>query len=153
MTPIKEVTITRIFNAPCELVYKAFTNGEMLMAWWGPHGFTNPDCEMDASVNGKWKINMTAPQFGFHESWCHGVFLEMISNEKLVFATRAFIHEDGTAGIEGMNTIILEDENGKTKLTLHASLVKLDDGLEGAAADMEQGWSESFEKLSVLITQ
>ncbi len=153
MNPIKEVTITCIFNAPPELVYKAFTNREMLMAWWGPHGFTNPDCEMDANVNGHWKINMTAPQLGFPENWCYGTFLEMIPNKKLVFATRAILHEDGSAGLEGMNTILLEEHNGKTKLTLLASLTKLDKGLEGAAAGMEQGWSESFEKLEALLSE
>ena len=151
-TIIKEVTLTRIFNAPRELVYKAFTNREMMMEWWRPHGFSNPECEMDVRVGGKWKINMHAPQMGFPNHWCHGVFLELHPFEKVVFTSRAFLDENDNAGIEGVNTIILEDENGKTKLTLHAILTKLATGLQAAADGMEQGWIQSLEKLDTLVS-
>ena len=151
-TIIKEVTLSRIFNAPQELVYKAFTTREMLMQWWGPHGFTNPDCEMDARENGKWKINMHAPQLGFPNSWVEGVFVELKPFSKLVFKTKGFLKEDGAAGLEGLNTVTLENLNGKTKLTLHATLTKLDAGLEMAAAGMNQGWSESLEKLESYLS-
>ncbi len=149
---IKEVRITRIFNAPQELVYKAFTNREMMMEWWGPHGFTNPDCEMDAREGGNWKINMHAPQMGFPNHWCKGIFLELNPFDKVVFTTRAFIDENDNAALEGLNTIILADENGKTKLTLHATLTKLAPGIQAAADGMEQGWNESLEKLDTLVS-
>ncbi|MBL0049931.1 MAG: SRPBCC domain-containing protein [Bacteroidetes bacterium] len=153
MTIIKEVTLIRYFSAPKELVFKAFTNREMLMQWWGPHGFTNPECEMDARENGKWKINMHAPQLGFPNSWVEGVFTEIIPGEKLVFTTKGIFRPDGSHGLEGLNTVIFQEENGKTKLTLHAALTKLDKGFEMAANGMEQGWSESFEKLATLLTK
>jgi uncharacterized protein YndB with AHSA1/START domain len=149
---IREVTITRIIHAPRELVFKAFTDREMMMQWWGPHGFSNPECEMDVRPNGKWKINMHAPQLGFPNHWCNGVFIEIQKPEKIVFTSRAFLDENDVAGIEGINTIILEEENGKTKLTLHAVLTKLDDDKNFAADGMEQGWSESFEKLNSVVT-
>ncbi len=148
---IKEVTLVRIINAPRELVFKAFTNPEMMMKWWGPHGFTNPDCEIDARVNGKWKINMHAPQMGFPNSWCNGVFIEIDEPTKLVFTSRGFLDENNIAGLEGVNTVTLEDYNGKTKLTLHARLTKLDVDKQMAADGMEQGWSESLEKLDSLF--
>ncbi len=149
---IIEVTLTRLLNAPRELVFKAFINREMIMQWWGPHGFTNPDCEMDVRVNGKWKINMHAPQLGFPNSWCHGNYLEIDAPHKLVFTSRAFVDENDTAGLEGLNTIILEEVNGKTKLILHAKLTKLLPELSRAADGMEQGWSESLEKLNTLLS-
>lgn len=151
-TTIKEVTLTRIFNAPRELVFKAFTNREMMMQWWGPHGFTNPDCDMDARVNGKWGINMHAPQMGFPNQWCKGIFIELDEPRKIVFTSRAFIDENDKAGLEGVNTVTLEDVNGKTKLTLHATLTKLNEGYQMAADGMQQGWSESLEKLNILLS-
>lgn len=149
---IKEVTLTRIFNAPRKLVFKAFTNREMVMQWWGPHGFTNPECEMDVRINGKLKINMHAPQMGFPNHWCHGEFLEIDEPRKVVFTTRAFLDENDIAGLEGVITATLEDVNGKTKLTIHATITKLDADKQMAADGMEQGWNESLEKLNILLT-
>ena len=71
----------------------------------------------------------------------------------MVFTTHAFLKDDGSAGLEGVNTVTLEDEKGKTKLTLHAVLTKLDKGLEMAAEGMEQGWSQSFEKLNTVVSR
>ena len=59
--PRVEVTLTRIFNAPRELVWKAWTDPQMMARWWGPKGFTNPVCEMDVRVGGKILIHMRAP--------------------------------------------------------------------------------------------
>ncbi|MEO8087107.1 MAG: SRPBCC domain-containing protein [Bacteroidota bacterium] len=149
----KEVTITRTINAPRELVYKAFTDPQMMMQWWGPHGFTNQECEMDVRVNGKWKINMHSPELGFPNHWCEGIFHELNFPEKLVFSSRAFLKDDGSSGLEGMNTVTLIELNGKTKLTIHATLTKLDKGLEMAAEGMEEGWSQSLEKLNAVFSK
>jgi len=56
------LTITRIFDAPRELVFKAWTDPKMLARWWGPHGFTNPVCEVDVRVGGGIRIHMQGPE-------------------------------------------------------------------------------------------
>ena len=57
----REITITRIFDAPRALVFKAWTDAAQLAQWWGPKGFTNPVCEIDARVGGAIRIHMRAP--------------------------------------------------------------------------------------------
>ncbi len=147
---LKDVTLERILNAPRELVWRAFTEEKLLKVWWGPHGFTNPVCEMDVRVGGKLKIHMDAPAFPNH--WCHGVFHEIVKHEKLVFTTTAFIDESGKPKIEGRNTVTFEKLDGnKTKLTLHVHMIYLAPDMQAAYDGMETGWSQSFERLAKLL--
>jgi len=59
--PTRELTLIRIFDAPRDLVFEAWTNPQHLAKWWGPDGFTNPRCEFDARPGGKIHIDMQAP--------------------------------------------------------------------------------------------
>jgi uncharacterized protein len=141
----KEVTITRIFDAPKELVFKAWTSPEHMRQWWGPHGFTNPVCELDAKPGGAMRIRMDAPDFPEH--WMAGTFKEVVAPERLVFTARAFLDENGNGGIETTNTVLLEEINGKTKLTLHIVVDKLKPEFSFASEGMHEGWSQSLDKL------
>jgi uncharacterized protein YndB with AHSA1/START domain len=57
----RELTITGVFDAPRELVFKAWTDAKHLAQWWGPKGFTTPVCEFDARVGGMLRMHMRAP--------------------------------------------------------------------------------------------
>ncbi|MGC2225172.1 MAG: SRPBCC domain-containing protein [Methylocella sp.] len=65
----REVVITRVFDAPRGLVFKAWTDPEHMVRWWGPKGFTNPICELDARVGGAWRTVMRSPP----EQWIAGL--------------------------------------------------------------------------------
>ncbi len=149
---IKEVTLTRVLNAPRELVFKLWTDPKELAKWWGPHGFENPVCEADARPGGKIRINMHAPQMGFPNHWMSGEFHEVVAPERLVFTSKAFEDEHGNAKLEVYNTITFADENGKTRLTVHAAVRKAAPEMAPALAGMDTGWSQSLEKLSDLVT-
>jgi uncharacterized protein YndB with AHSA1/START domain len=58
----RELVVTRIFNAPRELVFEAFTDPEHLMKWWGPHGCTVISCKVDPRAGGAWSISMRTPR-------------------------------------------------------------------------------------------
>lgn len=151
-TPIKEVTFTRILNAPRDLVFKAWTDEKHMAEWWGPKNFTNPVCNIDARPGGHILIHMTwgenGPVFPMK-----GVFYEVDEPSKLVFSSLAFEDENGNFGLENMNTITFEDlGNNKTKLTVYAAVMRKGPGVDGALAGMEQGWSESLDKLNALVT-
>jgi uncharacterized protein YndB with AHSA1/START domain len=148
----KEVTLTRILNAPRELVFKAWTDPKELAKWWGPHGFTAPVCEVDLRPGGKLRINMHAPQLGFPDHWMTGVFQEIIAPARLVFTSKAFEDENGNAPLEIINTITFDDLDGKTKLTVHAVVTRATPEMAPALAGMEMGWSQSLEKLAQLLT-
>lgn len=118
----------------------------------GSHGFTSSDCKMDVKPNGKWQIRMDAPQMGFNNLWTKGIFKEIIEPKKLVLTTNGSAGNE-EAGLEALATVTFEEQNGKTKLTLHVVVTKLAPSWEGAFAGMEQGWSQSLEKLTTLLTK
>ncbi len=144
----KEVTLTRILNAPRELVFKAWTDPKMLANWWGPRGFTNPECEVDLRPGGALRICMHAPQFGFPNHWMEGTFKEIVTPERLIFISRAFVDENGNASLEVLNTITFEQVGDKTKITVHAVVIKATPEMAPALAGMEIGWSQSLDKLA-----
>ncbi|HEX4373676.1 MAG TPA: SRPBCC domain-containing protein, partial [Puia sp.] len=113
----KEVKIIRILNAPRELVFDAWTDVKHLAEWWGPAGFTNPVCKVDAKAGGKIYIEMRSSNGTIYPM--NGMFKEIIRPEKIVFISGA-LDKNGNQIFEVLNTVTFADENGKTKLTLHA---------------------------------
>src|SRR5438552_14203729 len=84
----REVVITKLIDAPRELVFRAWVDPRHLSQWWGPEGFTSPSCQVDARVGGEWRIVMRAPD-GMELS-CGGVYLEFVEPERLVFTNVAY---------------------------------------------------------------
>src|SRR6266576_3421118 len=69
------LVLTRVFDAPRELVFKAWTDTKHMAQWWGPNGFTNPVCELDARAGGAIRIDMRAPDGAVYPM--KGVFEEI----------------------------------------------------------------------------
>ncbi|HET9915322.1 MAG TPA: SRPBCC domain-containing protein [Anaerolineales bacterium] len=148
-----ELVITRVFDAPRELVWTAWTDPEHFRRWWGPKNYICPFCEMDFRVGGRY-LNCMRSSEGL-EVWSTGVFREIVPMERIVF-TDCFADENGNVvpathyglsldfPLEMLITVTFEDQNGKTKMTLkHIGLPATPEG-EGA----QQGWNESFDKLA-----
>ncbi|MBM9575859.1 SRPBCC domain-containing protein [Leptospira sp. 201903070] len=149
---INEVVITRIFDAPRELVFKAWTDPEHLIRWWGPKNFTSPACRLDLRVGGKYVFGMRSPEG--QEFWSTGIFREIVIPEKLVY-TDSFADEKGnqvpashygfTGEFPEETTVSLtfETVGDKTKLTLrHIGLPK------GEISEMTKAsWNEMVDKL------
>src|SRR5260370_33691510 len=83
----RTVVITRVLDAPRELVFRAWTDAKHLARWWGPKGFTNPVCEVDARPGGALRIVMRAPDGAEHPMT--GVFREIMAPARLVFTSAA----------------------------------------------------------------
>ena len=128
--PVNEIArmvITRVFDAPRELVWKAWTDPKYVMQWWGPKDFTAPFCEMDFRVGGKFLFCMRAPDG--QEFWNGGEYQEIVAHEKIVFSmyfsdSKGNKVEPAHYGIEHeaiddvYDVILFEDlGNGQTKLT------------------------------------
>jgi uncharacterized protein YndB with AHSA1/START domain len=151
-----EVVITRIFDAPRELVWKAWTEPEHLRRWWGPKNFTSPACQIDLRVGGKYLYCMRSPEG--QDFWSTGVYREIVPFEKLV-CTDSFADENGNvvpATHYGMGadfplemevTVTFEEQEGKTRMTLrHVGLPA------GQMREMTgAGWNESFDKLAATV--
>jgi uncharacterized protein YndB with AHSA1/START domain len=148
--PRVEVTLARIFDAPRETVWKAWTDPTQLAHWWGPKGFTNPVCEADVRVGGKILIHMQAPDGTVHPMT--GTFDEIAEPECLVFRAVP-VDRNGVGLLESLTTVTFHDLGDKTKVIVHASAAPLQPiGIE-MLKGMDMGWSQSLERLAQLVTQ
>ena len=144
----REITITRTFDAPRALVFRAWTDAAQLAQWWGPKGFTNPVCEIDARVGGKLRIHMRAPDGAIYPM--RGEIREIVPPERLAF-TNIAVDEVGNPIIEGFTTVTFADEDGKTRLTLHTRGSAVVERAVAYLQGMEMGWTMSIDKLQALL--
>lgn len=145
----RELTITRTFNAPRALVWKAWTDPVHLAVWWGPHGFTNPVCKVDARPGGAILIVMRAPDGA--EYPMRGVIQEIVEPERIVFSNRAVDDKDNPI-IDGLTTVTFTERDGKTEMTLHTIATALAPRAIQMIAGMEAGWTQSFERLAHMLS-
>jgi uncharacterized protein YndB with AHSA1/START domain/pimeloyl-ACP methyl ester carboxylesterase len=146
-----EVSITRIFNAPRELVFDVWTKPHHVAQWWGPHGFSAPVCELDVRPGGAMLIHMQGPDGTIYPG--KGVFEEVVPPERLVFTDSAFDDETGTPQLIVRNIVTFEEYDGKTRMNFQAIVIKSTPEVEEALAGMEQGWQESFDRLNATLVQ
>jgi uncharacterized protein YndB with AHSA1/START domain len=132
----RELTITRIFDAPRSLVFEAWTEPKHLMRWFAPNNFTVPVCEMDFRVGGKFRSCLRG--FG-NDHWAHGVYREIVKPERIVWT--GILDRDGN---EVVTTATFAEHEGKTKLTVHQTFSIETDSTSGA----RQGWTETLEHLA-----
>jgi len=147
-TSDREILISRVFDAPRELVWKAWTDPKQLAQWWGPQGFTNPVCELDPRPGGAILVHMRAPNGVVYPM--KGVFQEVASPERLVFLCGA-LDEAGELLFEVLTTVIFAEQASETKLTMRARVVKSTPAAAVHIAGMEIGWTQSLERLAALV--
>ena len=145
----RELTITRVYDAPRALVFKMWIDPKHLAQWWGPKMFTNPVCEIDARVGGRIWIVMHGPKGSDYDIDfpMSGVFHEVVEPERLVF-TAVAEDKDGNPLLTSHTTVTFEDQGGKTKLTMHAKAVGIAPNAPQMLAGMEAGWNGSLDKLA-----
>jgi uncharacterized protein YndB with AHSA1/START domain len=154
------MTITREFNAPRQMVWRAWTEPDLYTKWWGPAGFTSPACKIDLRVGGKYLCCMRSPDG--KDYWTTGTYRE-IAPPSLLIMTSSFADERGNIvpasyydmsadiALETVVTVRLQeiDDKKRTKLILtHAGIAKMS-ALERSS--MEQGWNESLDKMEAAL--
>ena len=126
----REIVITRVFNAPRELVFAAWTDPAHIGRWFGPNGFTITMQEMDVRPGGYWRFIMHGPDGADYLN--ENQYLEIVKPERLVY-----LHGP-TPKFQA--TVTFENENGKTRLTLRTTfataeerdwIVKTHNAIEG----------------------
>jgi uncharacterized protein YndB with AHSA1/START domain len=154
---VERMVITRIFDAPRELVWKAWTEPKYVMQWWGPSGFTSPACKIDFRVGGKFLCCMRSPDG--QDLWSAGEYHEIVPNEKIV-SSMYFSDADGNKvepeqygieheAIEGAyDTTLFEDlGNGQTKLTFIGN-----EPMEDATNSGQlEGWKQILDKVAAVV--
>ena len=130
-------------------MFKAWTDPKHLAKWWGPRGFTNPVCELEARPGGVIRIDMHGPDGVVYPM--KGVGHEIVEPERLVFTSCAHEDKEGNPGIEVLNTVTFVEQDGKTKLTLQAVVVRAAPEAARALEGMEAGWTQSVERLEASL--
>jgi len=155
----ERMVITRIFDAPRELVWKAWTDPRYVMQWWGPKGFTAPVCKIDFRVGGKFLCCMRSPDG--QEGWNAGEYHEIVPYERIV-SSMYFSDPDGNKidpaqlGIEheaiedARDVTLFEDlGDGRTKLTFIGN-----EPMESAKNSGQlEGWNQILDKLAAAVAQ
>jgi uncharacterized protein YndB with AHSA1/START domain len=145
-----ELVLTRIFDAPRELVFKAWIDPKQLAQWFGPKDFTNTVYELDPRPSGKLLITMRGPDGTLYPT--KGIFHEVVPPERIILTTSAFEDQNGLPQLRVLNTVTFVEHNGRTKITLRALVTWSTPAVADALAGMEQGWSQSFDKLAKELT-
>lgn len=136
-----QILITREFDAPKHLVYKAFTTPELVKRWWHANRGEMTVAEIDLREGGKWRYVMVAE--GDFEVGFHGEYREIVPNERIV-STEVY---EGMPGAEAVNTMTLTEADGRTTLEIlvqHASKEHRDAHIESG---MEAGMQDAMDLL------
>ncbi|TKC18948.1 SRPBCC domain-containing protein [Robertmurraya kyonggiensis] len=153
------LVLEREFDAPKELVFKAFSEPEHLKQWWGPRGWTVPVCNVDFRPGGVWHycmkcVDENQGEFFGMESWGKGVYEEIIQDEKIVY--RDYFSDAEGNEAEGMPstrvTLLFEEQDGKTKLINRAEYDSSEALKTVLDMGMEQGVTETWDRLEELLS-
>jgi NADPH2:quinone reductase len=152
------LVVTHVFDAPQVLVFKAWTEPDRVMRWWGPRDFTAPFCKIDLRVGGIFLNCMRSPEG--REFWSQGIYRTIMEPERLVF-TDTFADSEGRPvppeqygmspdwPAEAIVDVTLAERAGKTRVTVRHS--PLPQGPERELC--QQGWNESLEKLGDYLAE
>ena len=139
------IVITRTFDAPRDLVFKAYTDPDLISQWWGPEKYTTRIDQMDVKPGGIWRFvqnDQDGNEFAFK-----GVYHEIAPTERVV---QTFEFE-GMPGHVSLETLQLEEVDGKTKSTSTAIFQSVEDRDGMFASGMQEGASESMDRLAELV--
>jgi uncharacterized protein YndB with AHSA1/START domain len=145
----RELVLTRLIDAPRELVYRAWTDAELLKRWFAPQPYTTPKAVLDVRPGGSNLIVMKSPEGA--EMPNRGVYLEVVPNERLVF-TDAYT-EAWQPSQKPFMTVILtfEDEDGKTRYTARVRHWTQEDCEAHEKMGFRQGWGICADQMTQLV--
>ena len=147
----RQIEVSRTFEAPLELLWKAWTEPEHFMRWYGPKGFTAPTCEIDLREGGRHLWSMQSPDG--RQMYFTGSYKEVVPMERLVYTDAS---SDAKGNVMGMGegkhesmdvAVTFVHAVGKTTVTV--SHVGSGDGAEYA----RMGWEQAFDKLTVVLAK
>ena len=140
----REIVLTRVFDAPRNLVFDAFTKPELLKRWFGPRGWSLVVCEVDLKVGGTFRFVLRGPDGT--DMGMRGVYREIVPPERSVHM-ESFDDYPGESRV----TTVLVEQGGKTTLT--ATVLYASQEIRDAVINsgMEHGAAESYDKLAELL--
>lgn len=148
----RELTIERTYDAPIELVWKAWTDPKLVAEWWGPNGFTNPICEIEPKVGGKINIVMEDSAGLIKKGSRYpmtGTFTEIDEPNKIVYTSEAILNDKPM--MKNQVSVTFEEQEGKTKMIVHIIVTEATPEAEMPLRGMEMGWNQQMDKLGEIL--
>jgi uncharacterized protein YndB with AHSA1/START domain len=142
----REILLTRFFDAPRALVFKVFTSADLISQWWGPRGSATMVDKMDVRPGGAWRFVLSGPD---GDTAFHGEYREIEPPERLVYT----MEWEGLPGHVLVETVTLEDVNGKTKMTDRSVFDSQEDRDGMLQSGMQSGAQESMDQLEELLAR
>ena len=135
-----EIVLTRVFDAPRDLVFEAHTSCEHMRNWWGPRKYEIAECDLDFRPGGTWRIVHRAQD---EEHVFQGEYREIVRPERIVWTFEWM----GAPGHISVETLKLEEQDGKTTVTA-TSVFDSQDARDGMLkSGMEEGAAETYDRL------
>lgn len=143
-TADRELRISRLLNAPIELVWEVWTNPEHIKNWWGPDGFTNTISIMDLKPGGEWNLTMHGPDGTDYRN--ESIFKEVVRHKKLVY--------EHLTGPKFTATIEFEEQGDKTMLNWHLLFRNKEEFIQTVKTfKADEGMKQNVEKLEIYLSK
>jgi len=144
----REIVGSRIMDAPPELVFKAYTDPDLIPRWWGPRRYATIVDKMDLRPGGVWRFVHRAADGG--EYAFNGVYREIVPPKRLVYT----FNYEGAPGHEAVETVTFEEaEGGKTRMTDHLLFETREERDGMLNSGMEEGAAETIDRLAELLRE
>jgi uncharacterized protein YndB with AHSA1/START domain len=143
----QEIIMTREFSAPRDLVFKTMSDPALIPQWWGPHGLTTEVDQMDVRMGGIWRYvqrDSEGKEYAFR-----GVYHEIRAPERMVYT----FEWEGLPGHILLETVTLEEQDGKTLITDASVFQSLEDRDGMVQSGMEEGAADTWDRLEALLNE
>lgn len=146
-TATPTIEITRVFDAPLQLVWQVWTDPQHVKQWWGPHGFTTPVYEADLRTGGAMRYHMRAPDGTVFPS--EGRFEEVVPHELIVIAGTVEIA--GDIAFTARTEVRFSEANGRTTVAIRQTYTNVSPIGQRAIEGASVGWSQQFERFEAYL--
>lgn len=137
----------RVFDAPRELVWRAWTNPEVVVLWLGPVEWPAVKVSQDLRVGGAWRACLRSPETGA-DLWQGGIYREIVPPERLVFTFKwDESHEDGPPVDTVVTIVFSETADGRTRMDFTHEGLKSEQSLTGH----KHGWTSTFDRFDAYL--
>jgi uncharacterized protein YndB with AHSA1/START domain len=137
----REIKISRVLNAPIELVWEVWTDPEHIKQWWGPNGFTNTITKMDVRENGEWNLTMHGPDGTNYKN--KSIFKEIVKHRRIVYQHLS---------PKFLATIDFEPQGKKTQITWQMLFDTREEFIRTVKTfKADEGLKQNFEKLEAYL--
>ncbi|HVC63689.1 MAG TPA: SRPBCC family protein [Acetobacteraceae bacterium] len=141
---VPPLVISRSFDAPRALVFRAWSTADHVRRWFSPEGFTVPEAEIDCRVGGVFAVCMRSPDAHLH--WCRGRFTEVSPPDRLAFSTD--VTDGDTLMFVAHTAVTFEEDGAGTRMTVRQSYDMPNDSFRWAAEGAPAGWRTTLDKFA-----